>query len=258
MRDRKLIALLVIGLAAIVLGAILVACAAGPTQEEHEAVKKQLAEKEKAVSTLQQQLAAQAAAPAAVDLKGKPGTIGTLTVLQGVEPRPTPTPRPAPTPEPPGTTPAPPRTSPAVYDQPVPFSLYVETLITGTVSKYGYGSFPSCVPASVFKRGSKLVWRFEIFDTKTGVRLNDRSDPTVKIKLPHGEQLTGRFSQRAGGRVPDAPWMWNAAWDIPPDYPVGALDYQILITAKDGRSFTWTTPALVFPPDTDSRVRIID
>jgi hypothetical protein len=36
--------------------------------------------------------------------------------------------------------------------------------------------------------------------------------------------------------------MWDASWDIPPDYPVGSFDYTISVTMKDGRTAKFTPP----------------
>ena len=60
--------------------------------------------------------------------------------------------------------------------------------------------------------------------------------------------------------MPDAPWMWAAGWDIPPDYPLGALDYSIVVTTKDGRTDTWKIPALIqkIANGIDSRVLVVD
>lgn len=271
-----------------VFGAVMIllflgACAGGVPQSEYDAAKQQLVAQEQKATTLQQQLSAQAGEVTNLQqqlsakteelttfqqqvaakeeevaaLQEKLGTMGDVTVLIGAKPMPTPTPRPTPTPLPAGVEPPPRPSSPAEYDEPVPFFFYVETLATGSVSKFGIASFPSCVPNSIFKRGSKLVWRFEVLDTSTGKRLTDKSEAEVKVVLPHGDELTARFSQRAGGRVPGAPWMWAAAWDIPPDYPLGALDYTIVVTTKDGRTGTFKQPALV-SETTDSRVQIIN
>jgi hypothetical protein len=257
--------------------ALLVGCAQGVPQSEYDAVQAQLAEqqqqaqtyqqqasdrvqevtaKEQEVEALQEEVAAKEQEVA--DLQAKLGEMADVTVLIGARPMPTPAPRPTPTPLPAGATPPPPAAPPTeLVDEVLPFVFYVETLATGSISKYGLASFPSCVPNSIFKRGSKLVWRFEVFDVSTGKRVTSASGATVKVVLPHGEELTARFSQRAGGRVPDAPWMWAVGWDIPPDYPLGALDYAITVTAEDGRTGTFKQPALI-SEEADSRVQIVE
>jgi hypothetical protein len=257
----------IVGLALVLV--FLGSCAGGVPQSEYEAARQQAADQEQKATAFQQQLSEQERTVAelqqqlatleqeAAAQSESVAALGDVTVLIGARPAPIPTPRPTPTPLPPGVEPPPPPEAPAFYDEQVPFFFYVETLATGSVSRYGFASFPSCVPNSVFKRGTKLVWRFEIIDTSTQKRLTDTDEVEVTVILPHGEELTGRFSQRGGGRVPDAPWMWAAAWDIPPDYPLGALDYTIRVTTEDGRTGTFEQPALV-SETADSRVQILD
>ena len=166
---------------------------------------------------------------------------------------------PLPAPPAPGATPPPKRTTPASYYEPVgPFFFYVETLTSAGPSKYGVASTIPCVQSGVFKRGMRLVFRFEILDTSTGKRVTDKDGATVKVRLPHGEDVTARWAIRGSvAALPDSAWMWDAAWDIPPEYPVGALDYSLVIAAKDGRTATFTPP-IQKTPTSDTRVRIID
>lgn len=239
----------------------LIACSSGVSKSEFNSVKEQLNTQEQKAAGLQQQLSTREkevsdlkANPAPAAAQAQPAAAGVSTLI-GVKQAPVPTPAPPPSPGA-APAPAPVRVAPAAYGEPVAFTFYVETLATTTVSTFGLASTVSCTPNSVFKRGMRLVWRFEIVDISTGKRLTDQDGATVKVQLPHGEEVTGRFSQRAGGRVPDAPWMWSANWDIPLDFPLGGLDYTITVTTKDGRKGVFKTPALV-GPDLDSRVKII-
>ena len=139
-----------------------------------------------------------------------------------------------------------------------PFFFYVETLTSTGPSKYGLTPTQPCIQSGVFKRGMRMVVRFEILDTKTGKRVTDRDDATIKLVLPHGEEIPGRWTIRgSAAAMPDSAWMWDTTWDIPPDYPIGSLDYRITITAKDGRTATFTPP-IQKAKTADSRVRIID
>ncbi len=228
---------------------LLAACGFVP-QSDYDAAKQALAAQDQKVTALQKQLSAQEketpAKQAGINWTAKP----------------TWTPAPAPTPLPAGVT-APTRPPmPASYNDAVKFVYYVETLTSGAhPSIYGLEPTVACVLSGVFKRGTKMVWRFEIIDVSTGKRLTAQDGPTIKIKIPGKDDLTGRFSQRAGGAgMPDAPWMWAAGWDIPPDYPLGALDYSIVVTTKDGRTDTWKIPALIqkVANGIDSRVQIVD
>ena len=152
----------------------------------------------------------------------------------------------APPPPPaPGATPAQKLTTPASYYEPVgPFFFYVETLTANTTpNKYGFAPTVACIQSGVFKRGMKIVVRFEVLDTKTGKRVTDKDGATIKLVLPHGEEVPGRWTIRGSvAALPDSAWMWDTSWDIPPDYPVGSLDYRIVVTTKDGRTGTFTPP----------------
>ena len=161
---------------------------------------------------------------------------------------------------PPPPTPAPPKyTTPDSYYQPVgPFFFYVETLTSTGPSKYGFTPTQPCIQTGVFKRGMRMVVRFEVLDTATGKRVTDKDGATIKLLLPHGEEVPGRWTIRGSvAAMPDSAWMWDTTWDIPPDYPVGSLDYRILVTTKDGRTATFTPP-IQKAKTADSRVRIID
>jgi hypothetical protein len=161
---------------------------------------------------------------------------------------------------PPPPTPAPPKyTTPASYYEPVgPFFFYVETLTSTGPSKYGFTPTQPCIQTGVFKRGMKMVVRFEVLDTRTGKRITDRDGATIKLLLPHGEEVPGRWTIRGSvAALPDSAWMWDTSWDIPPDYPLGSLDYRIYVATKDGRSVTFTPP-IQKAKTADSRVRIID
>ena len=165
----------------------------------------------------------------------------------------------APAPPKPAVPPPPARTTPAFYYEPVgPFFFYAETLASNGPNKYGVISTVPCVQSGVFKRGMKLVFRYEILDTSTGKRITDKDGATTKIRLQHVEDLAARWTIRGSvNALPDSAWMWVVTWDIPPDYPVGSLDYTIVVTAKDGRTGTFTPP-IQKTATADTRVRIID
>jgi hypothetical protein len=213
------------------------------TQSEHDKVKQQLADKDREATELQQKLAALQQKSA-----GDPG-VALLLGAQKVAPPPPKT----------GGGPPPARTTPPSYYEPVgPFFFYVETLTSTGPSRYGLVPTVPCVQSGVFKRGMRLVFRYEILDTSTGKRVTDKDGAITKVRLQHGEELTARWAIRGSvAALPDSAWMWDIAWDIPPDYPVGSLDYTIVVTTKDGRTGTFTPP-IQKTPTSDTRVRIID
>jgi len=260
--------------------AVTSACA-GISQEQYDAAKKEAADQQTKATVLQQQLSSRVQEVSAkdkeitdikqkltdkekeaTDLQQKLGSLAGVTPLIFAKAAPTPTPRPTPTPLPPGVSPPPAATPEAAWvNEVLPFAFYVETLATSSVSKYGMASYPACVPNSQFKRGTKLVWRFEVIDTSTGKRVTDQDGSKTEILLPNGEKVTPRYSKRGG----IGPWMWGAGWDIPPDYPLGTLDYKIIVTSKDGRAGTFDQNKLALvragtatAERTDSRLQIIE
>ena len=175
------------------------------------------------------------------------------SIVLGVTQRPPP---PPPASKPP---PRPPQTTPASYYEPVgPFFFYVETLTSTGPSRYGFTPSQPCVQSGVFKRGMRMVFRFEVLDVATGKRVTDKDGATLKVVLPHGEEVPARWAIRGSvAAMPDSAWMWDSSWDIPPDYPVGSFDYRIVVAARDGRTVTFTPP-IQKAKTADSRVRIID
>lgn len=248
--------------AALVLPVVAVACSSGVSKEDYDAAQAKTAAEQQKSAALQQQLTAAQAQVA--DLQKKASANQGATALVYAKTVPTATPKPPPTPLPAGFVPPPPaKPDAALIDEVVPFAIYVETLATSSISQYGMASFganefSACSPNAIFKRGTKLVWRYEIIDTKTGKRLTNQDGTVTKIILPGGKEVNANYSKRGGV----GPWMWAAGWDIPLDYQLGALDWAIRVTAKDGRSTTWRVPFLVKPESPtsrseDSRVQII-
>lgn len=238
---------------------LLGACTTGIRQSEYDALKQRLTTEEKKVAALQQQLSAQAQKPTQAPGVGAPEGVTVLlgaVILTPAPPRPTPTPLPADAPKP---TAAPSPVLPASYGERVPIFIYADTVI-GTGSKYNVGptsmgAKSACAISGVFKRGMRIVWRFEAVDTGTGKRLTDADVESAIVRLPHGEELAARFSRH--GATDDAPWFWATAWDIPLDYPLGSLDWRIEIKTKDGKVGTFRQ-LQVFSNTSDSRTQIVE
>lgn len=200
--------------------------------------------------------AASAPAAAAAQPSAAAGASNVKLLLGSVKVTPAP-PAPTPTPLPPGVTPQPKATPPASLSDSVgPFYVYVEVLATTSPGPSLVVSNIACTPSSVFSRGQKIIWRYEIVDISSGKRVTNNEAATAKVLLPNDIQAAGSFSQRGGGHAPDAPWMWSSNWEVPQDFPLGAVPYSIQITMKDGRSFTWSPPVLA-APDSDSRPKVV-
>ena len=184
------------------------------------------------------------ALPAAAQ-PGPPGApTGPIETLVGVTPAP---PMPSEAPPPPDMMPP----IPARFSEPLgPFAMHVETLASASPSEHGLLATPGCVTDSVYKRGMKLVFRFEVYDLDNKVRVTSADQSTANVVLPTGETLQGAFFPRAapGQPVDTAVWTWVAVWQIPPDYPLGPVIYSIDIATPDGRSASLTPPSIAGQP----------
>lgn len=241
--------------------ALLAACGSGVPQADLDAAKQQAA-------TAQAQLAAKSTEATNLqgtvtardkqiaDLQAKSGSASAQTVLMAVEPKPTRVPSAPPTPLPAGAPTATPVAEPAYLQEKVPFAFFVDTLATTSVNQYGLAATVPCVPNAVYKRGMKVIWIMEAVDVSTGKRVTDM-DGLVKVHLPNGTDVNGRFRTRGGTQLTDAPWIWYASWDIPPDYPLGNFDYSLVVTMKDGRTSTYSPPWLNDEGKKFSYVRVI-
>ncbi len=253
--------------AALALG--LAACSSGVAQSEYDAVKTQVAQEQQKSASIQQQLSSKVQEAAQTqqqvtakdadlvklkdqvaakdkeiaDLKAKPVASTGLPeggkILLASKPVPPPAPRATPTPVPAGYVPPPTPAPSASFYEPLKLVIHADTVTAGPgESKYNVDATgianPSCVLTSVFKRGMHLVWRFEIVDAGTGKRLTDKDVDTAIVRLSTGEEMKGRFGRH--GSTAEAPWFWTSAWDVPLDYPLGVLDWNIVVAAKDGKT----------------------
>jgi hypothetical protein len=131
-----------------------------------------------------------------------------------------------------------------------PFTMFMEVLASVSPSENGLLASPGCVTDSVYKRGMKLVYRFEIYDLDNNVRLTSADGSTARVVLPDGQVLPAYFVPRGGpGTDPStAPWTWVAVWQIPTDYPLGPVKYHIEVATPDGRSDSIEPPSLAGQP----------
>lgn len=252
--------------------ALAVACGgdSGPSQDEYDQVKADLddaqaevqqyqgqaGDLQKQVTDLQGQVAAlQTQVAGSGDDGNGEGDVTVLLAAQAVDP---PTPPPTPDPSQPTPTPRPRATPPpSVYESVGDFAGYVETLATTRASEFNVASTRSCIGSGAFKRGQRIVFRYELIDVTTGLRVTDQNAESVKVVMENGDESAGRWSQRGGGRVPDAPWMWSSTWDIPLDYKLGGVGYHIEITMKDGRTASWAPPYIV-SEESDTRPQVFE
>lgn len=220
--------------------ALLAACG-GISQEQLDAAQKQVATEQEKTKALQQQLSAAQAKEA-----GKQPILGAV---------PNAPPRATAVPPKPGITPPPPPKPPAPEVREITF--YVDTVTAGAgESKFNVDADRYCVINSTFRRGMHIVWRMYAWDN-TGKELQEADVDTALLKLPHGEEAKFRWGRH--GATEDAPWFWTAAWDVPMQYPLGALAFTINVSTKNGKKGIFKQIPVSMPErGIESRLQIIE
>jgi len=144
-----------------------------------------------------------------------------------------------------------PPTPPDSYSQPVgPFTMFMEVLASASPSVNGLLAAPGCVTDSVYKRGMKLVFRFEVYDMDNKVRVTNADGSTAVVHVPNGPDLQANFLPRGGpgANDPNAPWTWVTVWQIDPSYPLGPVMYNVEVQTPDGRDGVITPPSIPGQP----------
>src|SRR3990172_1125717 len=136
--------------------------------------------------------------------------------------------------------------------------LDVNTVTAGAgESRYNVDGERYCVATSTFKRGMHVVWLMEAYDAGTGKELQAADVKEAIVKLPHGENVSFRYGRH--GSTDDSPWFWSAAWDIPPDYPLGVLDFEVAVTSSTDKRATFSAWGANAPErNITNRVTIIE
>lgn len=257
-----------VGLLAI---SLLLAACGFVSQGDYDAAKEALAAQDQKVGALQQQLStkekelAEARQKAAAP-ETKAATSTDVIPLVGAKQVPPPAPRPTPTPLPPGATPPPPPPAavpPASFSDVAGLYIYADTVTSGPgESPFNYDAASlnakaSCVQTSVFRRGMRIVWRYEVVDVASGKRLTDKEIESAGVRLPDGAVRSGRFGRHGASET--SPWFWTSNFDIPLNYPLGTLDWVIEVKSKDGKTGSFR-PWVVSIPErgVESRLQIVD
>jgi hypothetical protein len=212
---------------------LLAGCGDTVSKADLEALKAQLAAKEQELATVQQQVTELRKSPVVPTRDDDALPIYSAQRMPPVDAAPSPR-QPVPVPQ----------DLPASYAETLgPYTMYIEHIAGVGASKYGLSATLGCVQDSVFKRGMKMAFRLELYATATNMRLTPDGHTTVKIALPSGDELPLNFNRRGGLQgAPDAPWQWVTAWHIPPDYPLGAVDYTVLVTDREGKTTSLKPP----------------
>jgi len=146
----------------------------------------------------------------------------------------------APTPAPPtalaagvtATPPPPPATPPAAQTKDIIF--YVDTVTASAgESPFNVDADKYCDQTSSFHRGMKIVFRATAYDN-TGKELQPADMQNAVLKIPGNDDIKFSYGQHAPGV-----WFWTANFVIPPDYPLGVIDFSVVFTTNSGKTGTF-------------------
>lgn len=124
--------------------------------------------------------------------------------------------------------------------------LYVDT-VNGSSPKGAPKRSVGCTQSSYWKRGEQLVFRVWGNEAGTGDILSTANVKYAYVKVPGMPNL--KLNWGGHGAAPNRIWFWTAAWDIPKDYPLGAVAYRVVFKTESNKFgvFTPSTPLTVNP-----------
>lgn len=123
----------------------------------------------------------------------------------------------------------------------LPVLLHVDTVTASPgESKYGVSYPKRCTWTNLFRRGEGAVFRVWGIEASTGKVLTPSAVKYAYVKIPGQPNLKLRFGPH--GRTADAPWFWAARWDIPLDYPLGQVEFRVVIKTKLNNFGIWDQP----------------
>jgi len=116
--------------------------------------------------------------------------------------------------------PTPPNTKAKKFD----IAFYVETLP-------GNGS-GACRQTNTFERGQRAVFHIGAINARTGEFILPKDVKYAYIKIPGVSRNLGVTFVPHGKDPVTAPWTWTGRWDIPADYPMGAVPFKLVFKLK--------------------------
>jgi hypothetical protein len=89
-----------------------------------------------------------------------------------------------------------------------------------------------CVQQSVFRRGNQVIFQAVTTRSKDGKVMNGRDFGRMVVRIPGQQEIVMTF-RPLGGR-PDAtsPWVWVGVWNVPDDFPLGSMSYEVVAVTK--------------------------
>lgn len=109
---------------------------------------------------------------------------------------------------------------------------YVETVTASPgESVWGAAAPIRCTQTNYFARRERAVWHISAVDTTNGNIVTNSDVAYAYLKVPGMQNIPVTYTPH--GKDPTtAPWTWTARWDIPPDYPLGVVNFQLVMKLK--------------------------
>lgn len=121
--------------------------------------------------------------------------------------------------------------------------LHVDTVTASPgESKFGVSYSKLCTLTNLYRRGEGVVFRVWGIEAGAGGTLTADSVKYAYVKIPGQANLKLRYGPH--GRTADAPWFWAGRWDIPPDYPLGQVDYRVVVKTRTNKLGIYTQPKI--------------
>jgi hypothetical protein len=90
-----------------------------------------------------------------------------------------------------------------------------------------------CVMSDYFAPGSSVVFRAYAVDSKTKKVLTAKNVIYFYVKIP--TQATVKLKATPRGACASGQYSWTGTWNVPADYPVGAVPFKVLVKSKAKR-----------------------
>jgi hypothetical protein len=102
-------------------------------------------------------------------------------------------------------------------------------------AKSSYGNVPAVLgkQENFFPQTAGVKFRMYAIDVKTKKVLTAKDVRFAHVTIPGQPNLKLRY--RKQGTTAGSPRLWTGTWSIPPDYPLGVVQFQIVVKTKSKR-----------------------
>ena len=106
-------------------------------------------------------------------------------------------------------------------------------------AKSSFGYVPAVLgkQENFFPQTAGVKFRMYAIDVKTKKVLTAKEVKFARVTIPGQPNLRLRYKRQ--GTTTGAPRLWVGTWSIPPDYPVGVVQFQIVVRTKSKRVGTF-------------------